>query len=118
MLLSLRLGLAFFIIAASGQAESTDNRSTVAAIIKKFETAYRPAHTLKASFLEQYFDNGKLLRAEAGEAYFLKPGKMRWEYQSPEANLFVVDGKWSWFYVPADHTVTRLRAKASSDART
>lgn len=43
---------------------------------------------------------------------------MRWEYRSPEPNLYVIDGKWSWFYVPADHTVTRIRAKQSSDWRT
>lgn len=43
---------------------------------------------------------------------------MRWEYESPERNLFVIDGKWSWFYVPADHTVMRIRARESSDWRT
>src|SRR5262245_29573653 len=43
---------------------------------------------------------------------------MRWEYRSPEPNLYVVDGKWSWFYVPGDHTVTRIRAKESADWRT
>jgi len=43
---------------------------------------------------------------------------MRWEYQSPETNLYIVDGKWSWFYVPADHTVTKVAAKQSSDFRT
>ncbi len=30
----------------------------------------------------------------------------------------MIDGKWSWFYVPTDHTVTRIRAKQSSDWRT
>jgi outer membrane lipoprotein carrier protein len=43
---------------------------------------------------------------------------MRWQYQSPEPNLYVIDGKWSWFYVPTDHTVTRIRSKGSSDLRT
>jgi outer membrane lipoprotein carrier protein len=43
---------------------------------------------------------------------------MRWEYQSPEKNLFLVDGKSAWFYVPADHTVTRVPAKDSADWRT
>jgi len=43
---------------------------------------------------------------------------MRWEYRSPEPNLYLIDGKWSWFYVPADHTVTRIRAKESADWRT
>jgi outer membrane lipoprotein-sorting protein len=43
---------------------------------------------------------------------------MRWEYESPEKNTFLVDGKNAWFYVPADHTVTRAPAKQSTDWRT
>jgi outer membrane lipoprotein-sorting protein len=43
---------------------------------------------------------------------------MRWEYEAPEKNVFLVDGKTAWFYVPADHTVTRVPAKKSSDWRT
>ncbi|MGH9742359.1 MAG: LolA family protein, partial [Candidatus Acidiferrum sp.] len=57
-------------------------------------------------------------RSEAGEVYFLRPGKMRWEYESPEKNLFLVDGKTAWFYVPADRTVTKAPAKQSTDWRT
>jgi outer membrane lipoprotein carrier protein len=88
------------------------------AIAAKLEARYRTAHTLQAAFLERYSENGELVRAEAGEAYFRRPGKMRWEYESPEKNLFLVDGKTAWFYVPADHTVTRAPAKESADWRT
>src|SRR6266481_6093691 len=91
---------------------------TVSALLHRFESAFRSSKTLKANFLETYFDGGKVVRAETGVAYFAKPGKMRWEYDAPEPNLYLVDGKWSWFYVPADHTVTRTRAKQSSDSRT
>jgi outer membrane lipoprotein carrier protein len=84
----------------------------------KLEARYRGAHTLAATFLERYSENGKVVRSEAGIAYFRRPGKMRWEYESPEKNLFMVDGKTAWFYVPADHTVTRAPAKQSSDWRT
>lgn len=84
----------------------------------KLEARYRAAHTLQATFLERYSDNGHVLRTEAGVAYFRRPGKMRWEYESPEKNLFLVDGKMAWFYVPADHTVTRVPAKQSTDWRT
>jgi len=73
---------------------------------------------LQATFLERYMENGRIVRAEAGVAYFRRPGKMRWEYESPEKNLFLVDGKTAWFYVPADHTVTRVPAKESTDWRT
>jgi outer membrane lipoprotein carrier protein len=87
-------------------------------LIEKFERRYRSARTLEALFVERYIESGKEVRSEAGTAYFGRPGRMRWEYASPERNLYVVDGKWSWFYVPSDHTVTRTRARASADWRT
>jgi outer membrane lipoprotein carrier protein len=90
----------------------------VNALVRRFERTYRNTRTLRATFLERYLDNGKEVRSESGVAYFARPGKMRWEYVSPEVNLYIVDGKWAWFYVPADHTVTRIHAKESSDART
>jgi len=82
------------------------------------ESRYRGAKTLQATFLERYLENGRVLRTEAGTAYFRRPGKMRWEYEEPEKDLFLVDGKTAWFYVPADHTVTRVPAKQSEDLRT
>src|SRR6266852_8689705 len=86
--------------------------------VELFESRYRAARTLQATFLERYTENGHVVRVEAGIAYFRRPGKMRWEYDVPEKNLFLVDGKTAWFYVPADHTATRIPAKASTDWRT
>jgi len=86
--------------------------------VSRFEARYRSAATLKATFLERYLENSRLVRANAGIAYFRRPGKMRWEYESPEKNLFLVDGKSAWFYVPEDHTATRVSAKQSADWRT
>jgi outer membrane lipoprotein carrier protein len=83
-----------------------------------FEARYRSARTLQATFLERYSENDQTVRSEAGVAYFRRPGKMRWEYEAPERDLFLVDGKTAWFYVPGDHTVTRVPAKQSADWRT
>jgi outer membrane lipoprotein carrier protein len=87
-------------------------------LIRHLEAKYRSAKTLKATFLERYSEGGRVLRSESGTAYFRRPGKMRWEYEAPEKDLFLVDGKTAWFYVPADHTVTRVPAKQSTDLRT
>jgi outer membrane lipoprotein carrier protein len=84
----------------------------------RMEGRYRNATTLQATFLERYSETGAVLRTEAGTAYFRRPGKMRWEYERPEKDLFLVDGKTAWFYVPADRTVTRVPAKQSEDLRT
>lgn len=43
---------------------------------------------------------------------------MRWDYDSPESKLFLVDGKHVWYYVPADHTASRTSIKESDDWRT
>lgn len=74
--------------------------------------------TLRAVFLERYSESSHDARIESGTVYFRRPGQMRWEYESPEQKLFVADGKTVWFYVPADHSVTRQPMKESSDWRT
>ena len=92
--------------------------SEASKLIRKFENTYRPARTLQSTFLETYFDNGRIARSESGIAYFRQARQNALGISLPGAELYVVDGKWSWFYVPADHTVTRMRAKESSDWRT
>jgi outer membrane lipoprotein carrier protein len=104
----------FCLVALPSAPVPTDIKPVVAAL----ESRYRTAKLLKAVFLEQYSENGRLIRSETGVAYFLRPGKMRWEYAKPENKIFLVDGKTAWFYVPADHTVTRVPAKKSTDWRT
>src|SRR6266403_16510 len=94
------------------------SRKEAGELASRLETRYRGAKTLQATFLERYVENGAVLRTEAGTAYFRRPRKMRWEYERPEKNLFLVDGKSAWFYVPTDHTVTRVPAKQSGDLRT
>ena len=82
------------------------------------EEHYRAPRTLQAVFLERYSEGQKEARVESGTVYFRRPGQMRWEYDSPEKKVFLVDGKTTWFYVPYDHTVTKSPIKESSDWRT
>src|SRR5579864_2576055 len=91
------------------------NTSLAKEIVSQMEFRYRQAQTLQATFLERYSEGGRVVRTEAGTAYFRRPGKMRWEYERPEKDVFLVDGKTAWFYVPSDHTVTRVPARQSGD---
>ena len=101
------------IVGAVCPAETADDP-----LLKLFESQYHSARTLEATFLERYRENGEVSRVEAGDAYFLRPGKMRWDYRAPEKNTFLVDGKYVWFYSPSDHTATRMPVKQSEDWRT
>lgn len=86
--------------------------------VNALQSRYHRARTLKAIFFERYSDGNGGVAAESGIVYFSQPGRMRWEYRSPEEKLFLVDGTNAWFYVPADHTASRAKMKDSSDWRT
>ena len=110
MIRALARALCFVTIATSVR----DNFS----IIRAIEARYNHASKLKATFYEQYSDGKGGGSAESGTVYFSKPGRMRWEYESPEQKLFIVDGTNVWFYIPADHTASRAKIGESSDWRT
>ncbi|HEY0703119.1 MAG TPA: outer membrane lipoprotein carrier protein LolA [Candidatus Acidoferrales bacterium] len=99
-------------------ALAPDATRDAAAVVRALEARYHRASTLKATFFEQYSDGKGGGSAESGIVYFSKPGRMRWEYQSPEEKLFIVDGTNVWFYVPADHTASRAKIGKSTDWRT
>jgi len=87
-------------------------------LTQAIESRYKAARTLKAYFYESYNDGGGGQAAESGTVYFSRPGRMRWDYTSPEKKLFLVDGKQVWFYVSAERTASRAKFKNSSDWRT
>jgi outer membrane lipoprotein carrier protein len=109
------LSAAAFVSETSRAAESSPSAKSLAHLV---EEHYRLPRTLRAVFLERFSEGPKQARIESGTVYFRRPGQMRWEYESPEKKLFLVDGKDTWFYVPFDHTVTKTPVKESSDWQT
>jgi outer membrane lipoprotein carrier protein len=109
----------FGVWAISGASQSSPaSESSAKSLATLVQEHYRHPRTLRAVFLERYSEGQKQARVESGTVYFKRPGEMRWEYDSPEKKLFLADGKTVWFYVPYDHTVTKTRARESSDWRT
>jgi outer membrane lipoprotein carrier protein len=91
---------------------------SVQTTVRAFEQRYHRASSLKAIFFESYSDGKGGVSADSGTVYFSRPGRMRWEYESPESKLFLVDGTTVWLYVPSDHTASRAKLSESSDWRT
>lgn len=77
---------------------------------------YDSLHSLRASFSESYQGMG-MERTESGTLLLSKPGRMRWDYGSPPGKLFLIDGKYAWFYTPGDRQVQRIPAKQLDDLR-
>jgi outer membrane lipoprotein carrier protein len=77
---------------------------------------YNQLQSLKAGFSETYEGLG-IRRTESGTMLLLKPGRMKWEYSSPAGKLFLLDGKYAWFYTRGDPQVQRVPAKQLDDLR-
>jgi outer membrane lipoprotein carrier protein len=107
-----------FVVAVVAMAALVVPVTDAKGAVRALESRYAHAHTLKASFFERYSDGKGAVQSESGTVYFSRPGRMRWDYESPEQKLFLVDGTNVWFYVPADRTVSRAKMKESSDWRT
>lgn len=91
---------------------------TVDQVVRGLEDHYNRLQSLKAQFIQVYRSSPQApAREEYGMLYLKKPGKMRWEYASPEVKLFVSDGKTVYFYVPEDRQATRMLVKESADLR-
>ncbi len=75
-------------------------------VVDRVEAACARVQDLTARF-QQTATSRALGQVQEASGQFLmkRPGKMRWEYQTPEPRLFVTDGKTLWAYSPADRQV-------------
>ena len=85
-------------------------------VARRVDDHYNHLQSLKANFNEQY-DGLGMHRGESGVMLLRKPGRMRWEYQSTPGKVFVLDGKYAWFYAPGDTQVQRIAASQLDDLR-
>lgn len=108
--------MVFLLIVAAAISPASGTRAT--AVRLALESRYAHARTLKAVFFERYSDGAGGESSESGTVYFSRPGRMRWDYESPGKKLFLVDGQNVWFYVPSALSASRARLKESSDWRT
>lgn len=86
------------------------------AILRKVDEHYNHLNSLRTQYVEHYSGMG-MDRAEAGTLLLKKPGRMRWSYAEPVGKVFVLDGKYGWFYTPGDAQVQRVPAKELDDLR-
>ncbi|GAB6908646.1 conserved exported hypothetical protein [Desulfosarcina cetonica] len=93
------------ILGSSPAVAATETDATIDKIIAGVEARYNvPGFTAD-------FDQQSILKAMAvtdtasGRLMVRQPGRMRWEYQVPEAQTIITDGKDLWIYRPADNQV-------------
>jgi outer membrane lipoprotein carrier protein len=82
------------------------SETRAAEVARDLQKKYASIKDFSADFVHTYA--GGVLKkqiSERGRLLIKKPGKMRWEYTSPEEKLFVSDGVKMYSYLPQDKQV-------------
>jgi outer membrane lipoprotein carrier protein len=112
----LRLLAAAFLCASACAQKPPAAPLDAHALAQRVDRHYNQLHSLKAGFTETYEGLG-MHRNESGTLLLQKPGRMRWDYTAPRSKVFLLDGKYAWFYAKGDQQVQRMAAKQLDDLR-
>ena len=116
-MIKLKPNLRLFALAAAALClPSAAQQPSVHDLAQRVDHRYNQLHSLKAQFTESYEGLG-MQRSESGTLLLLKPGKMRWDYSAPVGKVFLLDGKYAWFYTRGAAQVERIEAKKLDDLR-
>ena len=75
--------------------------------IDKLKEFIQHSATGRAQFNQELLDkNGRSVQQSSGTMQFSRPGKFRWTYEKPYAQLIVGDGEKLWVYDPELNQVT------------
>jgi outer membrane lipoprotein carrier protein len=89
---------------------------TAQQLAQRVDKYYNGLHSLRVAFTESFRGMG-IDREESGVLLLRKPGKMHWSYANPPGKVFLLDGKYAWFYSPGDAQVERVAAAQLDDLR-
>ena len=109
--------LALFVLTAlAGDAPvaTPPARLAVPAVVERVQKKYDGAADFRASF-NQTLTNATFKRrsSSTGEVLLKKPGRMRWNYKTPETKTYVSDGDVLWLYEPEDKQAFKQELKGS-----
>ena len=73
-------------------------------------------HTLQADFRQEVTDgNNKPLQSSEGHMWIKRPGRFRWDYETPYRQQLVADGKRLWSY---DEDLEQVTVQKAADVLT
>jgi outer membrane lipoprotein carrier protein len=88
-------------------------------VARRVQERYDRFQDLSADFAQEMRlrAGGQILRSR-GRMYFARPGRMRWEYETPEVQTIVADGEHLWIHQPEDNQVLRAPLERAFQSQT
>jgi len=88
--------------------------AALASGVERFQSYLRTTQTARADFEQKVYDRErKLVQQSKGSFAFLRPGRFRWSYAQPYAQLIVGDGERVWIY---DEDLNQVTVRAMARA--
>ena len=113
--------LSLILLLAAGDAASTPAsaqakpaRLELPAVVARVQSRYDQAKDFQARFTQTYSRSvvGRV-SVSSGQVHFKKPGRMRWDYDKPEARMFLSNGQFLWLYEPEEKQAFKQDLKTS-----
>jgi len=106
------------VLATSARADTKPASSGAcpdpATIVRKLQERYDETRTFRAQVRQEMkVKSLDVSDVSDGSVVFKKPGKMRWDFQTPRAQQIVSDGSLLWIYQPDDRQVLKAPFKAA-----
>ncbi len=96
------------LLLSPGRAGAAGPEDGGEALLRRVGERYAAAQTLSAKFRQEIpLQNVGIVRKASGTVYFGRPLKMRWDYDGPEAQLFLADGRYFYFRPAGSSQVIR-----------
>ncbi|HEY8514364.1 MAG TPA: outer membrane lipoprotein chaperone LolA [Candidatus Binatia bacterium] len=118
--LALRAALAVAVVSsAAAAAEPARAALTAQEVVRHVQERYDETQNFTADFTQEMrIEAGGQVIRSTGTMWFRKPGRMRWEYTSPEKQTIVADGETLWIDQPADNQVLKAPLRQAFESRT
>jgi len=89
-------------------------RLAVDAVVERVQKRYDAASDFRARFTQTLTSTAMGRKTNsAGGVMFKKPGRMRWDYDKPEARMFLSNGQLLWLYEPEEKQAFKQDLKTS-----
>lgn len=88
-------------------------------VVRKVQDRYDQTKNFAADFTQEMrIESGGQVIRSSGKVWFQRPGRMHWEYLSPEKQTIIADGKTLWIVQPADNQVLKAPLQNAFESRT
>jgi outer membrane lipoprotein carrier protein len=113
--------ISLILLLAAGDAGSTSvasqarpARLELSTVVARVQNRYDQAKDFQARFTQKYSRSvvGRVT-VFTGQVHFKKPGRMRWDYDKPEARMFLSNGQVLWLYEPEEKQAFKQDLKTS-----